>query len=103
MDWKRQLLTDDAQIHALLKSARRIAVLGIKPDSDAGKPAHAVPQYLKEQGFQILPVPIKSAQSILGEPTYTRVADVPGDVDIVEVFRKPEDIEAHLDDILRKR
>ncbi len=54
MDWKDNLLTDDARIHALLKGARRIAVLGIKSDAEDTKPAHAVPRYLQKHGYEIV-------------------------------------------------
>ena len=103
-DWKANLLVDDARIHALLKGAKRIAVLGIKPDAEAEKPGHAVPAYLKEHGYEIVPVPVKDAGgTVLGQKAYARVQDVPGQVDIVEVFRKPADIDAHVEDLLAKK
>jgi hypothetical protein len=89
----------------ILRQARRIAVLGIRPDSHAHKPAHAVPKYLQAHGYEVLPVVVQDAggEPILGQPTYARVADVPGEVDVVDVFRKPEDIPAHVEDLLAKR
>ncbi|MCI0571736.1 MAG: CoA-binding protein [Myxococcaceae bacterium] len=104
MDWQERLLTDPERIHALLRSTRRVAVLGIKPDDEAEKPAHAVPRYLQAHGYEVIPVPVKDVPggTILGRPVYRRVADVPGEVDVVEVFRKPEDITAHVDDLIAK-
>jgi predicted CoA-binding protein len=103
-DWKANLLVDDARIHALLKGAKRIAVLGIKPDAEADKPGHAVPAYLQQHGYEIIPVPVKDAGgTVLGQKAYARVQDVPGAVDIVEVFRKPADIDAHVEDLLAKK
>lgn len=103
-DWKANLLEDDARIHALLKSARRIAVLGIKPDSQSDRPGHYVPAYLQAHGYEIIPVPVRDAgPTVLGQKAYARVAEVPGEVDVVEVFRKPEDIDAHVEDLLAKK
>ena len=104
-DWKQNLVERDADVADIVRSAKRIAVLGIRPDTDAHKPSHGVPAYLQKAGYDILPVPVKGAGegTILGQPTYARVADVPGAVDIVDVFRKPEDIDAHVDDIIAKK
>ena len=103
-DWKANLLEDDTRILALLKGAKRIAVLGIKPDTEAEKPGHMVPAYLQKHGYEIIPVPVKDAGgTVLGQKAYARVADVPGQVDIVDVFRKPADIDAHVEDLLAKK
>ena len=103
-DWKANLLEDDARILALLKGAKRIAVLGIKPDAEAEKPGHMVPAYLQKHGYEIIPVPVKDVGgTVLGQKAYARVADVPGQVDIVDVFRKPADIDAHVEDLLAKK
>lgn len=103
-DWKQNLVTDEAAVLDILRHSKRIAVLGIRPDSQPEKPAHAVPKYLQAHGYEILPVPVKHVgeEPILGGFPFSAVADVPGEVDVVEVFRKPEDIPAHLDDILAK-
>jgi hypothetical protein len=105
MDWRSLLIEDEAQVHQLLRDAHRIAVLGIRPESHAHKPAHAVPKYLQAHGYEVLPVPTHAGGegSILGQPAYRSVAEVPGEVDIVDVFRKPEDIDAHVDDLITKR
>ena len=103
-DWKANLLEDDARIHALLKNAKRIAVLGIKSDAEAEKPGHAVPAYLQAHGYEIIPVPVRDpGPTVLGQRTYAKVADVPGAVDIVDVFRKPADIDGHVEDLLAKK
>jgi predicted CoA-binding protein len=104
MDWKAQLIEDDAAVLDIVRQARRIAVLGIRPESHAQKPAHSVPKYLQEHGYEVIPVPTHegSGSTILGRPTYRTVAEVPGEVDIVDVFRKPEDIDAHVDDLIAK-
>ena len=101
--WRRHLLTSTADIQALLTRARRIAVLGIKPDPT--KPAYYVPAYAQRAGYEIVPVPVyyPEVTDLLGELVYRRVSDIPGDIDIVDVFRKAEDIPPHLDDIIAKR
>ena len=103
-DWKANLLEDDARIHALLKGAKRVAVLGIKSDAESEKPGHAVPAYLQAHGYEVIPVPVRDpGPTVLGQKTYARVADVPGQVDIVDVFRKPEDIDGHVEDLIAKK
>jgi len=102
-DWRKHLLESDQQIEELLASSRRIAVLGIKVEPH--KPAHYVPAYAKKAGYEIVPVPVyyRETTEILGEPVFRKIADVPGEVDIVNVFRRPADIPAHVDDIIAKQ
>lgn len=102
-DWRSHLIDDDAGIRRILRDTRRIAVLGIK--MEPSQPAHYVPEYCQRAGMEIVPVPVyyPDATEILGEPVFRRVADVPGDVDMVNVFRRPQDIPAHVDDIIAKR
>jgi predicted CoA-binding protein len=90
---------------ALLARTRRIAVLGIKTAARADQPAFYVPKYLQDAGFDVVPVPVyyPEATEILGRPVYRRLVDVPGDVDMVDVFRKSSDLAGHLDDILEKK
>jgi uncharacterized protein len=103
-DWRRNLIEDDAGIGEVLARSKRVAVLGIRPESHADKPAHAIPRFLQEHGFTVLPVPTHGEQgSILGQPVSASVKDVPGPVDVVEVFLRPEAIDAHVDDLLAKR
>ena len=104
-DWRHNLLEDDDEITDLVRASRRIAVLGIKPDSHMGKPAYSVAAYLQKQGCDIVPVPVyyPEVREMLGRPVYRKVSEVPGDIDIVDVFRRQEDIPAHLDDIISKR
>ncbi len=92
-----------AEVQALLERSRRIAVLGIK--TEPMQPAYYVPQYAQRAGYEIVPVPVyyPDVTEILGQPVYRRVADVPGAVDIVNVFRRPSDIPPHVDDIIVKR
>jgi len=103
-DWQEYVVGDRAGALDLLRHARRVAVLGIKPESRAGQPAHSVPAYLQRAGYEIIPVPCyyPEVTEILGQPVYRKVADIPGEVDLVVVFRRPEDIPQHIPDILAK-
>ncbi len=58
-----------------------------------------------EAGFEVIPVPVyyPDVTTILGQPVYRRLVDAPGDIDIVNVFRRPEHVPPHVDDILAKR
>jgi predicted CoA-binding protein len=105
-EWRRNLIEDDEdRITELLKSARRVAVLGIKTEAQSGQPAFYVPAALQKMGLSILPVPVyfPAVQEILGEKVYRKVSDVPGEVDIVDVFRRSADVAQHLPDLLAKR
>jgi predicted CoA-binding protein len=96
-----RILTNDEEIVALVRSLRRVAVLGIKTEAQAGQPAFDVPRYLQAHGVEVLPVPVyhPEAGQILGEAVHRRVSDVPGPIDCVDVFRRPKDLRSHLDDL----
>jgi predicted CoA-binding protein len=101
-DWRSNLVTSDADIARLWRDTKRIAVLGIKTEAQSGQPAFYVPEYLHRAGFDIVPVPVyyPDAKEILGKPVYRTVAEVPGEIDMVNVFRRPQDVGPHVDDIL---
>ncbi len=105
MSWQRNLLETPVEIAALLAATRRIAVLGIKPESHDDQPAHYVPAAMAAAGYEILPVPVyyREVTSILGQPVFRRLVDVPGKIDLVNVFRRPVDLRGHLDDLLAAR
>ena len=99
--WKDHLVTDGAGIKRILGQTSRIEVLGIKT-ADSGQPAYYVPEYAQRAGYEIIPVPVyyPEVTEILGAPVVRRVADAPGRIDMVNVFRRPKDIAAHVEDIL---
>jgi predicted CoA-binding protein len=101
--WRDHLIESPAQIRELLENTRRIAVLGIKPDST--KPAAYVPEYAEGAGYEIIPVPVYYPEltEIMGKKVYRRIADIPGEIDMVNVFRRPSDIPPHVDDIITKK
>jgi len=100
-----RLIDNHIDFDRLLPGLRRIAVLGIKPESRADRPAHIVPAYLHRVGYEIIPVPVyyPDTSEIFGRPVFRRVADIPGRVDVVNVFRKPGDLMPHLDDLVAAR
>ncbi|CAN5219748.1 CoA-binding protein [soil metagenome] len=101
-EWRTHLISDDEGIAALLARTKRIAVLGIKTADAASQPAYYVPAYAQKAGYEIIPVPVyyPDATEILGERVYRAVSDIPEPVDMVDIFRRPADINAHLGDIL---
>ena len=105
MVWKANLITDENGIRELLRATRTIAVLGIKTEAQSGQPAFYVAQYLKNAGLDVIPVPVyyPEATRILGRDVYRTVADIPGDVDMVNVFRRSQDVLPHVEDILAKK
>lgn len=102
--WRDRLLTTPAQIRALLERTWRIAVLGVKPPESA-QPAFYVPDYAHHAGFDVIPVPVyfPEMRELFGGPAYRSLAAIPGDIDLVDVFRRPQSIPPHVDDILAKR
>lgn len=105
MSWKDNLIENTDQIRQLLMQTRRIAVLGIKTEAQAGEPSVYVPQYMLQAGFEIVPVPVYYPEvvEIFGAPVYRRLVDIPGEIDLVDVFRRPKDINGHVEDILGKK
>ena len=101
--WRGHLLEKPEQIKKMLEGTRRIAVLGIKDKQE--QPAYFVPAYAQGAGYEVIPVPVyhKEATEMLGQKVYRTVAEIPGDVDMVNVFRRPSDIPPHVDDIIAKK
>ena len=87
---------DENVIKAALGS-RRIAVVGLS--ANPSRPSHSVSRAMQASGYTIIPVNPRAAE-ILGEPCYARLADIPGPVDIVNVFRKPSAIASIVDDAI---
>ena len=103
-DWRENLISDRG-LAELLAGTRRVAVLGIKTERQSFQPAFYVPQYLVAAGLEVIPVPVyyPEVAEILGQKVYRKLADVPGEIDMVDVFSRSEDIPPHLEDILAAR
>ena len=102
-NWREHLIDSYAGIRRVIATTKRIAVLGMKLGDH--RPAFFVPEYAQRAGYEIVPVPVyyPDETEMLGEKVYRSVAEIPGDVDMVNVFRRSGDIPAHLDDIIAKR
>lgn len=105
MSWQENLLTTSDQIRDLLAQTRRIAVLGIKTEAQADQPSVYVPKYMQGAGFEIVPVPVyyPDATVILGEKVFRKLVDIPGDIDMIDVFRRSHDVPGHVGDIVAKK
>jgi predicted CoA-binding protein len=104
-DWRRHLIASPDGSARVVRDSRRIAVLGIKTEAQQDRPAFYVPAYMAQAGYDVVPVPVyyPDATTILGQPVYRAVRDVPGPIDMVNVFRRPSDIPPHVPDILAAR
>lgn len=100
-DWSQHLIEDADGITSLLDRIQTVAVLGIKI-RETGAPAYYVPEYAQRAGMKIFPVPVyyPDVTEILGEPVHRTVAGIGEPIDLVNVFRRSQDIPAHVDDIL---
>jgi uncharacterized protein len=79
---------------------RNIAVVGMS--NTEGKPANFVPKYLIENGYNIIPVNPTTSE-VLGRKSYASISDVPEQVDIVDVFRRSEDVPIVVEDAINKK
>ena len=104
-DWRSNLINDAAGIQAMLRDTKTIAVLGIKPESHADQAAHYVAAHMAAAGYDVIPVPVyyPEVTEILGKKVVRKLADISGPVDMVNVFRRPNDIPQHVDDIVAKK
>jgi predicted CoA-binding protein len=90
------------EIRAIARAIRRVAVLGIKTEAQASQPAYYVAAYLVASGVDVVPVPtyFPEVTEILGRPVVRRVAAIEGAIDLVDVFRRPVDLAAHVEDLV---
>ncbi|MDO8568343.1 MAG: CoA-binding protein [Dehalococcoidales bacterium] len=85
-------------IEEILNSSRTIAVVGLSPNPD--RPSHGVGKYLKEQGYRIIPVNPREKE-ILGEKSYPDLTSIPEPVDVVDIFRNPDEVPAIVRDAIK--
>jgi uncharacterized protein len=84
-------------LRQILQSTRTIAVVGFSDKPD--RPSHAIPAYLQEQGYRIIPVNPKLSEA-LGEKAYPSLREVPVPIDVVEIFRRSEDVPPIVEDAI---
>jgi predicted CoA-binding protein len=99
------ILTTDEDIREMLEATKTIAVLGIKPESHASQPAFYVPKYMADHGYKIIPVPVyyPEVTEILGEQVYRDLNEIPDEIDLLNVFRRSDEISKHTFEILQKK
>lgn len=104
MSWQDNLIETGAGIKRLLEETSRIAVLGIKTEEHSYQPAFYVADYLASAGLDVIPVPVyyPGVTKILGRRVYRTLSEIPGEIDLVDVFRRAPDINGHVEDILGK-
>jgi predicted CoA-binding protein len=91
----------DAELKSILTRVKRIAILGVS--ANPVRPSYFVARYLKLKGFTIVPVnPGLAGQDLLGERVYDSLAEVPGDVDMVDVFRRSDAVPGIVDEALAR-
>lgn len=87
----------DDETRALLEKVKRIAVIGLSPKTH--RASHSVSRYLQDAGYEIVPV-YPRLETILGQKVYRNVRDVPGPIDLVNVFRRSEFLPTVFDDVI---
>lgn len=91
-------MNSDETMKEILLSAKTIASVGLS--SNPEKESYGVAQYLKNQGYHVIPVN-PTADEILGEKSYPDLESVPETIDVVQVFRKPEDVPPVVDGAIK--
>jgi predicted CoA-binding protein len=97
---QRARYQDVAQINHLLEHSKTIAVVGLS--SDRQKASFFVAGYLKDEGYRVIPVNPKGGE-ILGEKVYPDVLSIPFPVDIIDIFRPPQEIDAIVDQAIARK
>jgi hypothetical protein len=82
----------------ILSSSRVVAMVGLSPKPD--RPSYRVACYLREQGYRIIPVN-PGAREILGEPCYPDLSSIPEPVDVVDIFRRAEEVSAIVEEAIK--
>jgi uncharacterized protein len=90
-------LNDPQAIRQILLESKTIAVVGLS--SDPMRPSYDVSQYMQRHGYRIIPVTPKDSE-ILGAKAYTRIADIPEKIDLVNIFRRSDQAGIHVDEAI---
>lgn len=91
-------MNNDQMMKDILLSAKTIASVGLS--SNTGKESYWIAKYLKDQGYRVIPVN-PTADEILGEKAYPDLESIPETIDVVQVFRKPEDVPPVVDSAIK--
>ncbi len=90
---------DDAELRAILQRMRRVAVVGISDKED--RASHGIARYLIGRGLDVVGVN-PALREVLGRPVYPTVAEVPGEIDVVDIFRRSESVPPIVDEAIAK-
>lgn len=103
-EWKSRIVDDRPGLARVINSVSRVAVIGIKPET-AGGASYYVPQIMQAGGFKIIPVPVyfPDLQEILGEPVHRSLVTIDPPADMVQLFRRSNDVARHVEEILAAR
>lgn len=85
-------------IKQILDDCRTIAVVGLS--SNTSRPSNGVAGYMRKQGYKVIPVNPRETE-VFGEKSYAALADVPGKVDLVDIFRRSEEAGAVVDEAIK--
>lgn len=88
----------DALIDRILAEAKTVAVVGLSDKPE--RPSHGVARYLKKRGYRVIPVN-PFVTEVLGETAYGSLSDIPVTVDLVDVFRKSEEVPRLAEEAIR--
>ena len=90
---------DDSKIRGILSSVKTIAVVGASPN--ASRPSYGVMKFLISKGYKVIPInPGHAGKTILDQPVYASLADVPVAIDMVDVFRNPDSLPGIVDEVI---
>jgi len=92
-----EIATHD-EISDILKNYKRVAVIGMSKNPE--KDAYRIPAFLIKNGYDVIPVN-PTAEEILGKKSYKKLSDIPGEIDIVDVFRPSEDIPNYVEEVIK--
>ena len=88
------------KIRKILKESKTVAIVGLSPRED--RPSYRVASYLKSMGYRIIPVN-PNVEEVLGEKSYADLGSVPEKIDVVDIFRKSEDVSPIVDEAIKIR
>ncbi|GGD32188.1 hypothetical protein GCM10012288_02670 [Malaciobacter pacificus] len=91
--------SNNEEIIEIFNNTKTIAIAGLSPNEE--KASNRVAKYLQSAGFKIVPVYPKEDE-ILGEKVYRTISEIPFEIDMVDIFRKPDAIAAIVDEVLKR-
>lgn len=94
-------MDQDAQISEILQTCKTIALVGWSPKPD--RPSHRVAAYLVSKGYRVIPVnPGQAGQTALGEVVQAKLSDIEGPVDMIDIFRRSEEVGPVVDEAMAR-